>query len=372
MAKIGDIVRFLNSVGGGRITKIKDNLAWVEDEDGFETPTLIRECVVVHTAEEMAAAKAKPKENFFASNKNVAVKSVPMTPAQPEAPKAAAMTEPEKPLEIVEVEGADELNVVLGFEATDIANLGASKYEAFLVNDSNYFLYFTLLSRADDEQQWTTRYAGMVEPNIQLLCGVLSPDDVNRFDRLAVQLVAFKNDKPFDLKNPVSVEYNIDTTKFFKVHCFQSNHYFERRALVFEIVKDDVPRSLNRAMVTPEDLERAMNTKKRADSQPQRQQPKKTPASETIEVDLHASELLDNTRGLSNSDILNVQIDKFREVMDANLKRHGQKIVFIHGKGEGVLRQALLKELNYRYKDHRHQDASFRQYGYGATMVIIK
>ena len=41
MAKIGDIVRFLNSVGGGRVTKIKDNIAYVEDEDGFETPVLL-------------------------------------------------------------------------------------------------------------------------------------------------------------------------------------------------------------------------------------------------------------------------------------------------------------------------------------------
>lgn len=49
----------------------------------------------------------------------------------------------------------------------------------------------------------------------------------------------------------------------------------------------------------------------------------------------------------------------------------GQKIVFIHGKGEGVLRQAIEKELRIRYKQHRFQDASFREYGFGATMVII-
>jgi dsDNA-specific endonuclease/ATPase MutS2 len=93
---------------------------------------------------------------------------------------------------------------------------------------------------------------------------------------------------------------------------------------------------------------------------------------ETIVVDLHIHELVDNTRGLSNADMLNMQIDKFREVMDANLKNHGQKIVFIHGKGEGVLRQALTKELNYRYKKHDVQDASFQEYGYGATQVTIR
>ena len=88
-------------------------------------------------------------------------------------------------------------------------------------------------------------------------------------------------------------------------------------------------------------------------------------------VDLHISELLDNWNGMSNSEILNYQIDKFREVMDENINMGGKKIVFIHGKGEGVLRQALLKELNYRYKNCGVQDASFREYGYGATQVTI-
>lgn len=90
-----------------------------------------------------------------------------------------------------------------------------------------------------------------------------------------------------------------------------------------------------------------------------------------IEVDLHINELIDSTAGLSSSDMLNLQIDEFRKVMDANLKHKGQKIVFIHGKGEGVLRQALMKELNHRYKGHQVQDASFREYGFGATQVTI-
>ncbi|MDE6371600.1 MAG: Smr/MutS family protein, partial [Duncaniella sp.] len=90
-----------------------------------------------------------------------------------------------------------------------------------------------------------------------------------------------------------------------------------------------------------------------------------------IAVDLHSHELIDNTAGLSAADMLNLQIDEFRRIMDENLKNKGQKIVFIHGKGEGVLRQALMKELNHRYKGHQVQDASFREYGFGATQVTI-
>jgi dsDNA-specific endonuclease/ATPase MutS2 len=58
--------------------------------------------------------------------------------------------------------------------------------------------------------------------------------------------------------------------------------------------------------------------------------------------------------------------------MQAHLKEKGRKIVFIHGKGDGTLRAALLKELRSRYKQCAVQDASFREYGFGATMVTIR
>ena len=120
-------------------------------------------------------------------------------------------------------------------------------------------------------------------------------------------------------------------------------------------------------------LEDALKQKRAADRrQLARPVQKKQPKDGPLVVDLHIHELLDNTHGLSNADILNYQVDAFRKTMDENLRNHGKKIVFIHGKGEGVLRQALMKELNYRYKGHDVQDASFREYGYGATQVTIR
>ena len=59
-------------------------------------------------------------------------------------------------------------------------------------------------------------------------------------------------------------------------------------------------------------------------------------------------------------------------MVDENLKKKGKRIVFIHGKGEGVLRKNILQELKYRYKQCTVQDASFREYGFGATLVCIK
>ena len=90
-----------------------------------------------------------------------------------------------------------------------------------------------------------------------------------------------------------------------------------------------------------------------------------------MEIDLHAQELLDDTRGLSNSEILNYQLDRFREVMNQYRQKREQRIVFIHGKGDGVLRKALLDELRRKYPTCKAQDASFQEYGFGATLVTI-
>jgi len=125
--------------------------------------------------------------------------------------------------------------------------------------------------------------------------------------------------------------------------------------------------------IDPAQLRRGIQDKKREERRNAPAQSKSSkPSGDIIVVDLHASELLDTTAGLSPADILNLQIDRFTEVMQQNIRYIGQKIVFIHGKGEGVLRQAIMKELNHRFKGHDVQDASFREYGFGATQVTIR
>lgn len=86
---------------------------------------------------------------------------------------------------------------------------------------------------------------------------------------------------------------------------------------------------------------------------------------------MHINELLDNTTGMSNGEMLDYQLDVFRKTLEEYKAKKGQRIVFIHGKGDGVLRNALLKELKSKYKTYSSQDASFREYGFGATMVTI-
>lgn len=90
-----------------------------------------------------------------------------------------------------------------------------------------------------------------------------------------------------------------------------------------------------------------------------------------IEIDLHAGELLETTAGMEPRDIKEYQLKVVRDTMEAHRGDKGRKIVFIHGNGEGVLRKAVIDILRRHYPSCTYQDASFQQYGFGATMVII-
>ena len=173
-------------------------------------------------------------------------------------------------------------------------------------------------------------------------------------------------------KAPGSGGVQNDATKFARLHCFRPNTYFDSPVIAFEInVNDRLQHDMPE--IDPAQLRRGIQDKKREERRNAPAQSKSSkPSGDIIVVDLHASELLDTTAGLSPADILNLQIDRFTEVMQQNIRYIGQKIVFIHGKGEGVLRQALLKELKLKYKQCDVQDASFREYGFGATQVTIR
>lgn len=369
MAKIGDTVRFLNSVGGGIISRINGNMAYVEDEDGFETPVLLRECVVVQPATQQARI-----ENSLTANTG----SKPTAPKPATAAPDVVSSSEVSAADMAETPGGERLNIVLGFEPENIKALSGGNFICSLVNDSNYWLMFTMLtcSNADitaDNGGWQTVYSGVVEPNIQLDIDSFDSAKVASFDRIAIQYIAFKRNKPFCLKTPATVQLRVDTTKFYKLHCFRNNPYFDNPVLAFDIVTDDKPASLNTLKIDVENLSQMMRRKAVADQRPARRQVHKKPndPGKPLVIDLHIHELVDNIRGLSNADMLNLQIDTFRRAMDENLRNHGRKLIFIHGKGDGILRNAILKELNHRYKGHDVQDASFAEYGYGATQIKI-
>ncbi len=89
-----------------------------------------------------------------------------------------------------------------------------------------------------------------------------------------------------------------------------------------------------------------------------------------FEVDLHIHNLTDSTRGMTNFEMLNLQLDTARGQLEFAIRKRIPKLVFIHGVGEGVLRQELDTLLS-RYNNITFYDADFKTYGLGATEVRI-
>jgi len=90
----------------------------------------------------------------------------------------------------------------------------------------------------------------------------------------------------------------------------------------------------------------------------------------TLEVDLHIEELVDNLRGLSNFQIVNIQITAFHAAIHNAIDKRAYSLVVIHGVGNGVLKNEICKILKSEY-GFRYHDASLARYGKGATEVII-
>ena len=90
-----------------------------------------------------------------------------------------------------------------------------------------------------------------------------------------------------------------------------------------------------------------------------------------MEVDLHINQLVPNTRNMDNFEILNFQLETARRKIAFAIAKKIQKIVFIHGVGEGVLKYELIRVLKEHEGCLKFYDADYDKYGLGATEVYI-
>lgn len=91
-----------------------------------------------------------------------------------------------------------------------------------------------------------------------------------------------------------------------------------------------------------------------------------------IEVDLHLHELVDSSRGLSNSAMLDLQLSHFERMLQIAIRERQRRVVFIHGIGQGVLRHAILTRVTQFYPECDARPADPRKYGSGATEIYIR
>ncbi len=86
------------------------------------------------------------------------------------------------------------------------------------------------------------------------------------------------------------------------------------------------------------------------------------------EIDLHIEAITESHAGLSNSEIINKQMNAFKLFLNKARRKGMRKIVVIHGVGMGVLKHEVRTYLD-RLDDLKYYDADYGEYGKGATCV---
>ena len=228
--KIGDQVRFLSEVGGGRVAGFQGkNIVLVEDEDGFQMPMLINEVVVVgdedYDTKHVVEAKASSvKAALHAHDED-----------EETEPADRPITFRAKP---EERRGGDKLSAYLAFVPMDVKELSQTRFETYLVNDSNYYLRYVYMTA--EGNAWQVRAEGEIEPNTKEFIEEFGRENLNELEHGCVQMIAYKRDKYFLLKPVVNAQVRMDPVKFYKLHAFRENDFFEQPALIYPVIENDV------------------------------------------------------------------------------------------------------------------------------------
>jgi DNA-nicking Smr family endonuclease len=177
----------------------------------------------------------------------------------------------------------------------------------------------------------------------------------------------FATQKMHKIRQPEEADVRIHTPKFYQETYFQSNDFFDEKALIVPIYQNN-----KLAQAIQELSENGIQGNK--DATPTHRQPQqKVKKSDKEVVDLHLFELIEDDKGMTPKEKLDYQMKVFREKLEENIHDpHVRKVIFIHGKGNGRLKMEIRKCLDQNYKRYEYQDASFEEYGGGATLVYVK
>lgn len=349
---IGDKVRFLNDVGGGSITKIIDRKSvMVMNEFGFEVPTPVIELVVIEEAKSYA-------ETNTTSSKSGS--------DEPEKEIVVDTKEIFYPEAIDVPETGNDINISYAFVPQ--GRPGNSDLTVYLINDSNYNVLYSIVNKEENGMTFSNA-VGILEANLKEQIETVALNNINTLPEYEFHFIFYKKDE-FDPKKPEQVFLKINPIKFYKETSYKENDFFEEDSILMPLIEQSkLSESLKK--LTKKDIEDAIHYKEKKEVKPVYTSPR-AKDKETLEVDLHIHELLDDFRGLSNAEIMEVQMDHFKTALENAKKKGPKRIVFIHGVGNGALKQEIRMELGKMQKQLSFQDASFKEYGYGATLVQIK
>lgn len=329
--KIGDRVRFLNETGGGIIKKfIGNNLVEVETADGWAIPYVTSDLVVIPADPNVAPYRGTQIDD--SSVKNITGKKFDAE--------------------------IDEIFLLVSQMKSD--NDGYNGIQLVLVNDSNFS--FTFSFYVERENAVSLEMKDELEPGIKISLQEFSLPHLSDIKSFIVQGIVIK-DEGKTLPPVVNRTIPYNNKKYSAAGAYTENDYLHENAILFPLLSYEDP--VIQTVIKEDDLGTPLaatgsNGKKR------------DKAEITREVDLHINQLVNSVVGMSNREILTVQMNTFEKELSSAIENREKSIVFIHGIGNGTLKETLRKTIDKDYPICSHEDGSFKDYGFGATMVRIR
>lgn len=335
--KIGDRVRFLNDVGEGTVRKFLDrNIVEVETLDGWNIPTMISELIVVPGSGGEAAPRSEARQVVFHST-------------QPEN-DASTLSSGELHVWLLAVRDSDQDNTFSGIRW-------------YLVNDSACHLTFSFFMQDGDDVSLVEK--DVLEPGTKIFLQELSLNELSACRGFHIQGI-LQASRMQRIPPVVSRFVPFQVSKFSAPGAYAENDYLHEPALVFDALK---PKKIKKDETHPREKEDdGVNL---ASDIPVYPGGKKADQVRR-EVDLHINQLVESVVGMSNRDILERQMRVFESELEAAIQNREREVVFIHGIGNGTLKEKLRKTLETDYPVCSYEDASYKDYGFGATLVIIR
>ncbi|MEA1877282.1 MAG: DUF2027 domain-containing protein [Bacteroidota bacterium] len=334
--KVGDRVRFLNDVGGGVVKQLIDaQMVKIHTKDGWDMPFLISELVVIPEDPDQEPFRAESNTSFVSEVQY----------------RDKSLADSDTSLRVV----------LLAVQINDEAHSNNfSGLRWYLVNDSNFVLRFAFYQI--NEEGLSLVEMDELEAGTKMFIQELSLAELSMVKGFHVQgfltLAEAQEVPPLISKwIPLSVK------KFSSSGAYVENDFLHEHAIIYDLIKEDVE-TQEAVVEDKETLNAQLNSVRQFRSG------KKIKIAK--EVDLHVNQLVDSVVGLSNREILRIQMNKFTSELNEAIQTAAVEIIFIHGIGNGTLKEALRKAVEDDYPVCSQEDASFKEYGFGATLVRIR
>lgn len=314
----GDKVRFLHSKGEGIIRKVIDHRTFeVEIEDGFIIPATKSDLVKVSGDENQISGKVfspskelnSSEETFVHQKGNVSLSFIPFN---------------------------DKIHSV------------------YLINESGKTILFSFFTNSGEEVKGVA--SGSLEKGKTIKITEADISDFENWPEYILQILYFSYGSS-QIVSPLTKRIKFKASSFFKKK--QSIPIIKKEGYLIRLDSEE-------SLKIPSDLaEKMFETSEEVKNREAISRP-------SDEIDLHIEKLVEDHSKMSNAEILEIQLKTFEKKLDHAIVSGMDEIIFIHGVGNGVLKNHMHKLLSQRKNIQFFKDARKEKFGYGATLVKIK